>query len=307
VQQRRLGRDGPRVPVIGFGAWPIGGGMGAIDESQAIRTLHHAFELGVTLVDTAEAYRTSEEVVGRALTSWSGPRERIFLATKVRGNDLSSRHIVEAAENSLRRLGVDTIDLLQAHSWDAQHPIDETMHAFERLVSAGKVRYVGVSNFDVPQMDATWRVYPFQSLQPRYSLLAREVEASILPFCQERGIGVLAHSPLAKGLLTGRYQAGHVFGADDERAYMDRFQADELTRQLGSTAPLSAWARERGHSLLELAIAWVLSHPAVTVCLCGAKSPEQVEDHVRAASWELSPEEHEEVGRLLGSPSSFHA
>jgi aryl-alcohol dehydrogenase-like predicted oxidoreductase len=265
--------------------------------------MHHAFESGVTLVDTAEAYRTSEELVGRALASWSGPRERIFVATKVRGDDLSARHITEAAENSLRRLGVDTIDLLQAHSWDAQHPIDETMQAFERLVSSGKVRYVGVSNFDVPQMEAAWRVEPFQSLQPRYSLLYREVEATILPFCQQRGIGVLAHSPLAKGLLTGRYQPGHVFPPDDERSQMDRFQGDEFSRLVARTAPLSRWAQERGHTLLELAIAWVLSHPAVTVCLCGAKSPEQVDDHVRAASWKLSTEDRDEIDRLLNSAS----
>ena len=199
MQQRQFGRDGPSVPVIGFGAWPIGGGLGAVDERDAIRTLHHAFEQGVTLVDTAEAYRTSEELVGRALATWSGPRDRIFVATKVRGDDLSTSHIAEAAERSLRRLGVDTIDLLQAHSWDADHPIDETMQAFDRLVTSGKVRYVGVSNFDVPQMEAAWRARSFQALQPRYNLLDREVEAAILPYCQQRGIGVLAHSPLCQG------------------------------------------------------------------------------------------------------------
>jgi len=278
--------------------------MGTLDERQAIRTLHHAFDQGVTLVDTAEAYRTSEEVVGRALATWSGPRERIFVATKVRGDDLSAGHIAAAAERSLRRLGVETIDLLQAHSWDAQHPIDETMHAFERLVSSGKVRWLGVSNFDVPQLEAAWLVRPFQALQPRYNLLDREIEAAILPACQQRGIGVLAHSPLAKGLLTGRYQPGHVFAADDERAQMARFQGDRFNRLLASTAPLRRWAQERGHSLLELAIAWVLSHSAVTVCLCGAKSPEQVDDHVRAASWQLTPADRRELDRLLELPTA---
>jgi aryl-alcohol dehydrogenase-like predicted oxidoreductase len=301
MQQRQLGRDGPPVPVIGFGAWPIGGGMGSVDDRDAIRTLHHAFEQGVTLIDTAEAYHTSEEVVGRALASWSGPRDRIFVATKVRGDDLSVAHIAEAAEQSLRRLGVETIDLLQAHSWDAAHPIDETMQAFEQLVRSGKVRYVGVSNFDVPQMEDAWRAVPFQTLQPRYSLLHREIEPDILPYCQRRGIGVLAHSPLAKGLLTGRYRSGHVFAADDERARMDRFQGEEFTRLLARTAPLGRWAQERGHTLLELAIAWVLSNPAVTVCLCGGKSPEQVDDHVRAANWHLSTDDRGEIERLLDS------
>ena len=278
--------------------------MGTLDERQAIRTLHHAFDQGVTLVDTAEAYRTSEEVVGRALASWSGPRERIFVATKVRGDDLSAGHIAAAAEESLRRLGVETIDLLQAHSWDAQHPIDETMRAFERLVSSGKVRWIGVSNFDVPQLEAAWQVRPFQALQPRYNLLDRAIEAAILPACQERGIGVLAHSPLAKGLLTGRYQPGHVFAADDERAHMARFQGAQFNRLLARTAPLGRWAAERGHSLLELAIAWVLSHPAVTVCLCGAKSPEQVDDHVRAAGWQLTAADRRELDRLLEPPTA---
>jgi aryl-alcohol dehydrogenase-like predicted oxidoreductase len=301
VQQRQLGRDGPSLPVIGFGAWPIGGGLGAVDDRDAIRTLHHAFEQGVTLVDTAEAYRASEELVGRALATWSGPRDRIFVATKVRGDDLSASHIAEATERSLRRLGVDTIDLLQAHSWDAYHSIDETMQAFDRLVASGKVRYVGVSNFDVPQMAAAWRAGSFQALQPRYNLLDREVEAAILPYCQQRGIGVLAHSPLAKGLLTGRYEPGYVFAADDERAQMTRFQGDDFSRLLAWTVPLSRWAEGRGHTLLELAIAWVLSHPAVTVCLCGAKSPEQIDDHVRAASWHLSTDDRGDIDRILGS------
>jgi len=304
VEQRQLGRNGPSVPVIGFGAWPIGGGMGAVDERDAIRTLHHAFEQGVTLVDTAEAYRTSEGVVGRALAAWSGPRDRVFVATKVRGDDLSAGHIAEAAEHSLRQLGVEAIDLLQAHSWDAQHPIDETMQAFEKLVTSGKVRYVGVSNFEVPQMEAAGRVRPIQALQPRYNLLDRQIEAAILPFCEQSGIGVLAHSPLAKGLLTGRYEPGHVFPADDERAQMARFQSGELSRWLALTTPLSRWANERGHTLLELAIAWVLSHPAVTVCLCGAKSPEQVDDHVRAASWRLSSEDRRDIDRIVGAGQS---
>jgi aryl-alcohol dehydrogenase-like predicted oxidoreductase len=133
---------------------------------------------------------------------------------------------------------VDTIDLLQAHSWDAYHPIDETMQAFDRLVASGKVRYVGVSNFDVPQMEAAWRSLSFQALQPRYNLLDREIEAAILPYCQQRGIGVLAHSPLAKGLLTGRYEPGYVFASDDERSQMPRFQGDEFSRLLAWTVPL---------------------------------------------------------------------
>jgi aryl-alcohol dehydrogenase-like predicted oxidoreductase len=299
IPTRTLGRTGPMVPVIGFGAWPIGGGMGTIDDRDAIRTLHHAFDVGVTLIDTAEAYRRSEEIIGRALAEWSGPRSQLFVATKVRGDDLSAEHIALAAERSLRALGVDELDLLQAHSWDAQHPIDETMTAFERLVQAGKVRYVGVSNFDVPQMEAAWRVFPFQTLQPRYNMLDRDVEGQILPYCAERGIGVLAHSPLAKGLLTGKYRAQPSFAADDERGQMARFSGAAFEQVQTRTRALEAWARERDHSLVELAIAWVLANPAVTVCLCGAKSAAQVDDHVRAASWTLADDELRELDQLL--------
>ena len=298
LSYRRLGTDGPRVPVIGFGAWPIGGGMGEIDEGQAMRTIHHALDSGVNFIDTAESYRTSQEIIGRALKTWSGGRGGVFVATKVRGGDLSRGHIMEAADESLRLLQIERIDLLQAHAWDAKHPIEESMRAFDDLVTTGKVRYVGVSNFDVPQMEAAWAVRPFQSLQPRYNLLDADAEESILPYCLGRGIGVLAHSPLAKGLLTAKYRPGHAFPEDDERSRMPRFQGDSFARSVAAADRLGAWARERGRSLVELAIAWVLSHPAVTVCLCGAKSPEQVDEHVRASTWELTQAEREEVARL---------
>jgi aryl-alcohol dehydrogenase-like predicted oxidoreductase len=298
MERRRLGADGPEVPVIGFGAWPIGGGMGDVDERAAIRTLHHALDRGVTLIDTAEAYRTSEGVIGRALREWTGRREDVFLATKVRGADLSRAHVMEAIENSLRELQTDHVDLLQAHAWDPHHPIEETMRAFDDLVRQGKVRYVGVSNFSAEQMAAAWATRPFHSLQPRYNLLDRQIESEVLPYCQRMGIGVLAHSPLAKGLLTGKYGPDHRFPADDERSRMPRFQGDEYRRNLATAARLQAWAQQRGHTLVELAIAWVLAHPAMTVCLCGAKSPEQVDEHVRAAAWRLTPAERKEVSRL---------
>jgi aryl-alcohol dehydrogenase-like predicted oxidoreductase len=144
-------------------------------------------------------------------------------------------------------------------------------------------------------------VRPFQSLQPRYNLLDRHVEAAILPYCLEQGIGVLAHSPLAKGLLTGKYGPDHVFPPDDERARMPRFEGDEYRRHLATVERLAAWARDRGHTPVELAIAWVLSHPAITVCLCGAKSPDQVDDHVRAAAWRLTPADRAEIDGIVAA------
>jgi aryl-alcohol dehydrogenase-like predicted oxidoreductase len=299
MQSRILGRNGPEVPVIGFGAWPIGGGMGAVDDRDAIRTLHHAFEVGVTFIDTAEAYRRSEEIIGQALAEWSGPRDQLFIATKVRGDDLSADHIVAAVERSLQALGIEVIDLLQAHSWDAYHPIEETMTAFDRLVQSGKVRYLGVSNFDADQMEAARRIRPFQSDQPRYNLLDREAEQGVLPYCASHGIGVLAHSPLAKGLLTGKYRSEPDFPLDDERGQMPRFSGPQFQQVLARTQALDDWARAHDHTLVELAIAWVLANPAVTVCLCGAKSAAQVDDHVLAADWTLGRADLEEIDELL--------
>ncbi len=299
MESRTLGRNGPEVPVIGFGAWPIGGGMGAVDDRDAIHTLHHAFDVGVTFIDTAEAYRRSEELIGQALAEWSGSRDQLFVATKVRGDDLSADHIVAAVEHSLQVLRIETIDLLQAHSWDEHHRIEETMTAFDRLVQSGKVHYLGVSNFDAEQMDAAWHIRPFQSDQPRYNLLDREAEQGVLPYCASHGIGVLAHSPLAKGLLTGKYRSEPNFPADDERRQMPRFSGAHFQQVLAQTRSLEEWAQAHGHTLVELAIAWVLANPAVTVCLCGAKDAGQVDDHVRAAAWTLGETDLQEINALL--------
>ena len=302
MQQRQLGRDGPSVPVIGFGAWPIGGGLGAVDERDAIRTLHHAFEQGVTLVDTAEAYRTSEELVGRALATWTGPRDRIFVATKVRGDDLSASHIAEATERSLRRLGVDTIDLLQAHSWDAY----QTRSRKRCRRSIGWLPAARSATLESPTSTCRRWKLPGGSdpSRPCNHAITSSTVRSKRASCPTANSAVSACWPtalFAKGLLTGRYEPGYVFAADDERAQMARFQGDEFSRWLGWTVPLGQWAEERGHTLLELAIAWVLSHPEVTVCLCGAKLPEQIDDHVRAANWHLSTDDRLDIDRILGS------
>jgi aryl-alcohol dehydrogenase-like predicted oxidoreductase len=298
MERRQLGREGPPVPVICFGAWPIGGGMGHIDDAVAIATVQRAVDIGVAFVDTAEAYRTSEDLVGRAL---QGRRDRVFLATKVRGNDLSRRHILSAIESSLRALRTDYVDLYQAHSWDERHPIEETMRALDDLVRDGKVRYVGVSNFSVPQLEQALAVCPVASLQPRYNMLAREADQETLPFCHAHGIGVIVHSPLAKGLLTGKYGPDATFPADDERSRLPDFQGDAYRRYLAIVDRLRAFAQARGRGLIELAIAWTLANPAVTSCIVGAKRPDQLDAHVRAADWRLSPDDLAEIDRLLAA------
>jgi len=296
MEQRQLGREGPLIPVLGFGAWPIGGGMGAVAESEAIATIHAAIEHGITLIDTAQAYRTSEALIGKALAD--GRRPHVFLATKVSGH-YSRDAIRTAIENSLRALRTDYVDLYQVHWWNPHYPIEETMTTLDALRKEGKIRYLGVSNFSVSQMEAAYHVVPFHSLQPRYNLLDRHIESEILPFCEREGIGILAHSPLAKGLLTGKYRPGHRFPDDDERAQMALFQEDSLRRLEPVLNGLTEIARSRGKTLVQLAINALLRRPGVTCVLVGAKSPAQIEEHVGAQGWSLSDDEWRRIEELL--------
>jgi len=229
MNHRQLGKDGPDIPVIGLGAWPIGGGMGDLDNSDCIDTVRTAIDSGITLLDTAQAYRTSEATLGDALQD--GYRERCFLATKV-SRHYSQQDIESAIENSLRALNVDYVDLYQIHSWNPQYPIEETMETMARLQEQGKTRFIGVSNFDTNQMQQAYNIAPFHSNQPCYNMIDREIEAEDLDFCKQTGIGILPHSPLGKGLLTGRYSAGHIFSPDDERSDRPRFQGELFARYL---------------------------------------------------------------------------
>ena len=297
MRLRSLGSGGPPVPVIGFGAWPVGGGMGRMEESEAIRTVRGAIDAGVTLVDTAQAYGPSESVVGKALRD--GYRERCFLATKVSG-DYSPAAVRAAMENSLRALGVDHVDLYQVHSWRGERdPIEATMAALARLQEEGKTRHLGVSNFNAAQMQAAAAVAPFVSSQPRYNMLDREIEAVDLPWCEANGVGNLAHSPLAKGLLTGRYAPGHVFPEDDERTRSPRFQGELFGRYCAVAGRLGEVAADKGLTLVQMAIAWCLRQPAVSCVLVGAKSPEQVREHLGAAEVSFDAGELARVEAIL--------
>ncbi len=266
MEHRQLGRDGPQVSVLGLGAWPLGGGMGQVDERTAIDTIRAAIDSGVTLIDTAQAYRTSEATLGKALRG--GYRERCFLATKVSG-DYSREGILLAIDDSLRALDVEAVDLYQIHSWDDRYPIQESMETLAEVQAAGKARYLGVSNFDAEQMRQALQTARFHANQPRYNLFDREIEQDDILFYERHGIGLLAHSPLAKGLLTGKYSPGHRF-PDDERAQMPRFQVETLKRYLGVAKGLEAVAYDKGISLTQLAVAWLLRLPAVTCVLVGA-------------------------------------
>jgi aryl-alcohol dehydrogenase-like predicted oxidoreductase len=296
VEYRELGENGPEVSVLGFGAWPLGGGMGHVDEQAGISTVHAAIDHGITLIDTAQAYRTSESLLGRALKN--GYRERCFLATKV-SRDYSPQAIRTAIENSLRELGVDYVDLYQIHGWNPKYSVEESLEEMERLRQEGKTRYIGVSNYNARQMERALQTAPIQSNQPRYNMFDREIEAEDLPFCAEQGIGILAHSPLAKGLLTGKYSPDHQFPAEDERADRKRFQGQTFAEYLAVAERLAEIAQEKGLSLVQLAIGWILREPAITCVLVGAKSPAQVQDHLGAVGVQFSEEELDRIDEIL--------
>jgi aryl-alcohol dehydrogenase-like predicted oxidoreductase len=296
MEYRQLGKDGPEIPVIGLGAWPLGGGMGQVAEQNAINTIHAAIDNGITLIDTAQAYRTSETTVGKAMKN--GYRERAFIATKV-SFDYSPGAIRSAMENSLRELDVEYVDLYQIHSWRAKYPIEASMEMMAQLQREGKTRYIGVSNFNADQMRQALNVARFHSNQPRYNLFDREIEAEDIPYCEREGIGILGHSPLAKGLLTGKYQPSDQFPEDDERSRFPRFQGEMFTRYLAVADRLKAIADAKSLSMVQFAIAWQLRLPTITCVLVGAKSAEQAIEYTGAVDVSFAPDELQQIETIL--------
>jgi len=296
MRTRQLGRGGPAVSVIGYGAWPLSNNMGAVSDRDARASVEEALARGVTVIDTAEVYGPSEERLGSLLRPH---RERIFLATKVSGSNLTSAHVREAVETSLRRLQTEALDLYQIHWFDDRQPLEEGLETMAAMQAEGKIRYLGLSNFDVPQMERALKVAPIQSLQPRYNLFDRQIEAAILPFCREHGIGILAHSPLGKGLLAGKYRPGHVFAPDDERSQFDRFKGERFAAYIAKADRLQAIAAARGLTLPQLAVAWTLRAEAVTVCLAGAKDAHQARENAAAGDVVLSAEELRQIEAIL--------
>jgi aryl-alcohol dehydrogenase-like predicted oxidoreductase len=253
--------------------------MGEVDEATAIRAVHAALDRGITLIDTAQGYRSSESILGKALQG--GYRDRCFLATKVSG-DYEPQAITAAMENSLRAMRVDHVDLYQIHFWHTEEPMAAAMETMSRLQEEGKTRFIGVSNFSVGQMREAMDTAPIQTNQLQYNLFDREIEAGEIAFCEQNGIGILAHSVLAKGLLGGKYKPDHLFEASDERSGFPRFQGASLARYLGTAENLKEVAGDKGLTLVQLAIAWVLQSPAVCCALMGPKTPEQVEEQLGA-------------------------
>jgi aryl-alcohol dehydrogenase-like predicted oxidoreductase len=310
MEYRQLGKSGLKVSAIGLGGNTFGNGA---DEAQTARIIHRALDLGINFIDTADTYSrgVSEQYVGKAV---AGRRQQALIATKVYGrmgegpNDtgLSRKHILEGVEASLKRLDTDYIDLYQVHNVDASTPIYETLATLDGLVRQGKVRYIGCSNFLAWQLcEALWAsdrkdLTPFVSVQPRYNVVDRTIERELLPFCRQYGIGIVPYSPLAGGILTGKYRLGEAPPADTRAGRNPRLQQQLNEAMLGKVNALAKWARDQGHDVGHLALAWLLSRPEVSTIIAGATKPEQVEDNARAAEWRLSGEDLEEIDRLLG-------
>ena len=300
MQTRKLGKKGPEVSVLGFGAWPIAGKLGPVEERDAVTAIQRAVDGGVTLIDTAEAYGfgLSEELVAKAV---GDRRDEVFIATKVLPDNWRRDDLLAAAERSLQHLHTDYIDLYQIHWPSDEMDFAESMQAIDDLIQQGKVRYAGVSNFSAEQMEVCLQVRHVDSDQPRYNLLDREIEAEVLPFCQEQGIGVLAYAPLGQGLLTGSYEEDHVFAANDIRSENERFTGERFRKTIRMAKKLAAYAADHGHTLIELDVAWVLAHPAMTTALIGAKSPAQVEGWLGAGDWELTAQQMREIDEIVAS------
>jgi aryl-alcohol dehydrogenase-like predicted oxidoreductase len=324
MEQRQLGASGLRVPALTLGTMTFGGrgnfaNTGSTDLEGARRQIDMCREAGVTLIDTADVYSggLSEEIVGEAVESF---RDEVLLATKVRfpmgrrPNDagLSRQHVIEGCEASLRRLRTDRIDLYQLHEWDGQTPVEETLGALEHLIAQGKVRYVGCSNFTAWQMVkalgvADLRGLPrFVSTQVYYSLQERTIEHEILPACLDQGLGVLVWSPLAGGLLSGKYRRGTP-GPEGSRHLTDWDEppVHDEDRLYDTIDVLVEIAEGRGVSAAQVALAWLLGRPGVSTVVIGARTDEQLADNLKAAELALSDAERDRLEEVSRPPLPY--
>ncbi|MEM2909722.1 MAG: aldo/keto reductase [Nitrososphaerota archaeon] len=300
-----LGKSGFRVSAIGLGTWQIGtrlwGWSKDYNESDAIATIHRAIELGINLIDTAEVYGEgkSEEVVGRAIAD---RREEVFLATKVWVSNLSYDRVIKAAERSLRRLRVDAIDLYQVHWPNPFVPIKQTMRAMERLVKEGKVKCIGVSNFSLSRLKTAQEALSSEEIvsnQVEYNLLNRKIERDLLPYARREKITIIAYSPLAKGILTGKYAPGNV-PKDLLRRFDILFSPENLKRASKILENLRVIAERRGKHISQVALNWLTKEPTV-VAIPGAKRPVHVEMNAGAVGWKLNDDEIREIDETSNS------
>lgn len=309
---RNLGHSDLQLTSIGFGAWAIGGGgwqfgWGAQDDAESVAAIRRAIESGINWIDTAAVYGLghSEEVVARAL---EGLPDKPYVFTKCSMTWGEDRQIVrtmkkirQECDASLRRLRLDTIDLYQVHWPMPDEEIEEGWSTMADLQKAGKVRWIGVSNFNVSQMERALKIAPITNLQPPYSMLNRSNEAEILPFCESHGIGIINYSPMQSGLLTGKMTKERVaaFPDDDFRKKAKAFQEPQLTKNLALAAKLEEIGARHGVEAGVVAIAWTLHNPAITAAIVGGRSAQQVDGVLPAATFRLAEEEFEEITGYL--------
>ena len=308
--KKRLGNSDLELTSIGIGAWAMGGGgwafsWGPQDDSESIGAIHAALDAGVNWIDTAAVYGLghSEEVVGRAIHG-RYPRPYVFTKCERVWNEnreiyksLKRESVRRECEASLRRLGIDTIDLYQIHWPEPDEDIEEGWAALAELQREGKVRWIGVSNFNAEQIERCAAIAPVTSLQPPYSLISPEIEDHALPYCLEHNIGVIVYSPMKSGLLTGgmtRERAASL-PPDDFRRRVAHFQEPKLTENLALAGKLKQIGARHGRTAGDVAIAWTLRHPAVTAAIVGMRSARQVEGVTGALEFRLAPEELQEI------------
>lgn len=316
MEHRPFGRTGLKVSAIGFGCWEIGGGYGAIEQSEFARAVGRALDLGVNCFDTAEGYGfgASERALAQALGSRR--REAIIVTKygigyrdKPNMRDASPARLKTSLESSLANLKTDCIDVYLVHWPDHVTPFEETMRALEDVVREGKVRFVGVSNFKRDEIDACMQARRVDVAQYGWNLFDRRMQREVFPYCREHGIGVMAYGSLAYGLLTGTFRRDTSFGSDDWRARADKmgsiklfdtlFGPDHFQRNLDVVDDLKALAARHGRSLPQLALRWSLANPAVSTALVGCRSVAEVEDNVGALDWRITEADVAEVDAIF--------